>query len=108
RPELTPDQVKKILIDSATKESGKKREDSGAPGALDLKEAIKTKTPHHQQTWPRATGTGSLEAASGSTRVELDGVVLEGEFDIFGSSWTGSSWTGSSWTGSSWTGSTWL
>ncbi len=109
RPELTPDQVKKILIDSATKESKEeKKEDSGAPGALDIKQAIKTKTPHYQQTWPRATGTGSLEAARGSTRVELDGVVLEGEIDIFGNSWTGSSWTGNSWTGNSWTGSSWL
>jgi serine protease AprX len=59
------------------------------------------------QTWQPATGLGTLDGARGSVRVLRDGIVLEGEFDIFGSSWSGSRWTQDAWSGSRWTGSRW-
>ena len=69
-----------------------------------------------------STGTGSLEASRGSDHSRINGVVLQGEQDIFGmpfdsaamaaleaagSSWSGGIWNGSSWSGSSWSGSSW-
>ena len=79
-----------------------------------------------------STGTGSLELSRGNTHISNNGVVLQGEQDIFGqpfnsaamaaleaagsswsggiwngSSWSGSSWSGNSWSGSSWSGSSW-
>ena len=85
-----------------------------------------------QQTNASSTGTGSLEASRGTDHLSENGVVLQGEEDIFGqpfdaktiaaleaaghswsggiwngSSWSGSSWSGSSWSGSSWSGSSW-
>ena len=69
-----------------------------------------------------ATGTGSLELARGQDHLTADGVVLNGEQDIFGhafnsaamaaaeargSTWSGGIWNGSTWSGSTWSGSTW-
>jgi serine protease AprX len=69
-----------------------------------------------------SSGTGTLEASRGSDHISIDGVVLQGEQDIFGmpfdstamaalesagSSWSGGMWNGSVWTGSSWSGSSW-
>jgi serine protease AprX len=109
RPELTPDQVKWILMRSA--EEARNEDGSVAgEGFLDLKEAAKTGTPKPQdcvQTHERSTGTGSLHAARGSVRVVIDGVPLEGEIDIFGNSWSGNSWSLSSWSGNSWSGNSW-
>jgi hypothetical protein len=80
----------------------------------------------------RANGTGTLEGARGSVHVSQEGVVLEGERDIFGREWdsaamaalqaeqaswsdgtwhgvewTGAGWTGNSWAGNSWAGNSW-
>jgi serine protease AprX len=79
-----------------------------------------------------ADGSGSLELARGSHHVEVDGVVLNTEQDIFGkkwdseviakyaanhmawdggdfngTSWSGTSWSGTSWSGTSWSGTSW-
>ncbi|MGI9595831.1 MAG: S8 family serine peptidase [Acidimicrobiales bacterium] len=114
RPELTPDQVKAILIASA--------DDDHKVPVVDIDEAIEETIPANaKQNWQRSTGLGSLEATRGGTHVLVNGHQLTGENTVFGpwepqqwvdsttagSSWTGSSWTGSSWTGSSWTGSSW-
>ena len=133
RPNLTPDQVKYILRQSAAPLPS---EDSVAKGrglvAIDRAMNTATPTSGYAQTFEPSSGTGSLEASRGSQKLTADGIELKGEQDIFGntfdsaawapasasgsswtggdwmgSSWTGSSWTGSSWTGSSWTGSSW-
>ena len=67
-------------------------------------------------------GNGSLEATRGGSHLQLDGVALSGEQDIFGHSfsstqmawaeagrrsWSGGDWNGSAWTGTTWTGTTW-
>jgi len=74
-----------------------------------------------------STGSGSLEASRGTNHLSMNGVVLQGEQDIFGKPfnasgmaaleangsswssgmWNGSQWTGNSWSGSSWSGSSW-
>ena len=104
RPELTPDEVKAILVASAN--------DDKVP-TLDIEAAIDQAVPANStQTWPRSTGTGSLEATRGGEHILVNGEPLTGENTVFGpwnpDTWLGSSWTGSSWTGSSWTGSSWL
>jgi hypothetical protein len=134
RPTLTPDQVKAILMGSATPLPSADPVAQGS-GLVNLRRAIHAPTPPADlvaQQWPTATGLGTLEGARGTYHIESDGVVLEGEQDIFGqawdpatwteaarlgtswsdgdwngSSWTGRSWTGSSWTGRSWTGRSW-
>jgi serine protease AprX len=139
RPALKPDQVKAILTASAVVIPNAEARAQGR-GQLSLRRAAGWSTPSLAsvtQTWPKALGTGSLDAARGTQRLSQDGIALDGERDIFGnawdgvswsnnlwngtswsggnwngvtwtgSSWTGSSWTGSSWTGSSWTGSSW-
>ena len=66
------------------------------------------------QTWPRSTGTGSLEASRGGLHV-VDGgtgAELTGEVDIFGNTFDAAAWAetsaaGTSWTEGDWNGTTW-
>jgi serine protease AprX len=85
-----------------------------------------------QQASVPSTGTGSLEASRGTDHISQNGVVLQGEQDIFGmpfnspsmaaleaagrswsdgvwngSTWSGHSWSGSNWSGVSWSGNSW-
>ncbi|MBT8208474.1 MAG: S8 family serine peptidase [Acidimicrobiia bacterium] len=107
RPDLTPDQVKALLTDSAVPMSGVSTLCQGA-GLINLTDVVTAPTPlFATQTFASSTGLGSLEGARGSMHVTMDGVLLIGEQDIFGNTWTGSSWSGSSWSGSSWAGSSW-
>jgi serine protease AprX len=123
RPGITPDQVKALLMGTA------KRLPVADPiaqgdGMLDLRAARDTATPRAAaQTWPRATGLGSLEGARGSGNLEYDGALLEGEVDARGLQWNpstwapaaaaGTTWTGgslrkSTWAGGAWNGSDWF
>jgi serine protease AprX len=125
RPGLTPDQVKALLRRTA---SPMPRADVAGRGSgeLNLAAATLALTPSTTQTWPRSTGTGSLEKARGSQHVADGDVELVGEYDVLGpwdaprwagassagTSWAGGSWNGRSWTGGcwcdvSWTGPTW-
>ncbi len=122
RPTLTPDQVKAILMSSAT---ALKNSDSTAAGS-GLIDAAKARTsptqPTMTQVFAPSTGTGTLEGSRGSYHVVDNGVALTGEKDIFGaafntaqwapaaaagSTWSGGTWNGSTWSGSTWSGSTW-
>jgi serine protease AprX len=123
RPGITPDQVKALLTGTA------KRLPVADPiaqgdGMLDLRAARDAATPRAAvQSWPRATGHGSLEAARGSGNLEYDGALLQGEYDVRGQVWdpavwapaaaAGTTWTGGSmkkgaWTGGAWNGSDWF
>ncbi len=134
-PDLTPDQVKEMLVASAQRLRGCSPLWQGS-GELDLNELLSTRIPPGRH-WlePQghfSSGIGSLELSRGSAHLSLNGVILQGERDIFGhpfnsramaaleaagdswsggmwngSSWSGSSWSGSSWSGSSWSGSSW-
>jgi serine protease AprX len=109
KPELNPDQVKWLLTRTARPLVLADDLADGA-GEIDVFRAIRRTTPtaaKAAQSYPTSSGTGSLEAARGSVHVSLDGVVLQGEQDIFGTAWDGLSWSGLSWSGLSWSGGTW-
>ena len=136
QPRLTPDQVKRVLIDDARRLPSAAAFGSGA-GLLDVDAAYDTvegrpRTRGSRQTWAISTGLGSLELARGTQHVSDDGVELTGERDVFGRAWdaatwarnaeaetawvggwwnglelSGSDWSGSSWAGKTWAGKTW-
>lgn len=98
RPQLTPDEVKAILIKSAR---------GGEPGFIDIRKALRTSAKKFTQTWPVATGTGSIDSARGtSLATDPRGEAL-GEADVFGNSWAESGWAQDAWTGNRWLGSAW-
>ena len=115
-PQLTPDQVKAFLKSKTTDLYFNTSSSAGA-GALDLRRlAYSTPGFSLPQTFPAATGTGSVELSRGRDHLTQDGIILQGEIDIFGkpftsstsgSSWSGGEWNGSTWSGSSWSGSSW-
>ncbi len=133
RPDITPDQVKRLLKATADRIRGESLLCQGA-GVIDLKEALTTRTPDVRssaQTYLPSIGNGLLEAARGSSHVQHDGVVLVGEQDIKGSlwhpwctlgldlkancastywqggDWNGTTWSGTTWSGTTWSGTTW-
>ena len=115
-PQMTPDQVKGFLKATCPRSLLQPVSSTGA-GALDLSRlAYSTPGTYATQVFVPATGTGSVELSRGLDHLTKDGVVLEGEIDIFGqpftsttagSSWSGGVWNGSTWSGSSWSGSSW-
>jgi serine protease AprX len=123
-PQLTPDQVKNMLTSSCDKLSSINWKQQGC-GELDMGRLQGASVPSvsaSQQYNVPSTGTGSLEGSRGTDHISMNGVVLQGEQDIFGapfssaamaaleaagSSWSGGMWNGSLWTGSSWSGSSW-
>jgi serine protease AprX len=126
RPNLTPDQVKKLLKKSATDIGG--NVNYVGAGQLNIDAAINTNvSDEFVQSWPVSTGTGTLEGARGSTHVAMNGVTLVGEKDIFGNPWNtaamsaaeeagatwsggtfnGATWSGATWSGATWSGATW-
>ena len=130
-PDLTPDQVKQMLVASANRLHGFSPLWQGS-GELDLGDLLSQRVPRGHGWWaphgPSSSGIGSLELSRGSDHLSMNGVELQGEQDIFGQPfdsaamaaleaagdswsdgiWNGSSWSGSSWSGSSWSGSSWI
>lgn len=121
-PKLTPDQVKKTLMTTATPFPSASTLYRGS-GALNLGKAMSTNPSTVKSTPITSTGKGSLNAARGTALVSTGGVDLTGERDIFGrawagagwapaslaaKAWTGGTWNGNTWTGSGWTDSSWL
>jgi serine protease AprX len=111
-PHLTPDQVKQQLQTTAHPFLSTDVKYRGN-GLIDVRDAQLRKAANAQQA-PTffSTGTGSIEAARGSSHVN-DGVAeLRGEIDIFGNPWDSSAWrslaaAGATWSGGDWRGSTW-
>jgi serine protease AprX len=119
RPALTPDQVKQLITSTADIGTGP------VPARfLRIDKALGKATPNRgfRQTWPAATGTGTLDGARGSVRLIADDTPLTGDLDVFGlpwnrsawadgtwlrDVWTGKEWTDSPWTATGWSGSTW-
>jgi serine protease AprX len=127
QPNLTPDQVKAMLEQSATPLAASDPRLSGY-GELNIGRAIGMHTVYAWQTYPSSDGSGSVEASRGTSHVLADdGTPFTGEQDVFGanysatgwaddswegsawrsSDWTASRWTGLGWSGSRWTGSSW-
>ncbi len=106
RPDLTPDEVKAMLMQSATPVRGYDPVFQGA-GVIDVAAALAVDAAGAKQTWEASTGSGSLDAARGTQRVTINGEELSGEVTVNGASWSGASWSGASWSGASWSGASW-
>jgi len=111
RPKLTPDQVKHLLMSSATKLEKNPHPAMGA-GVLDIKRAMEANVPSTskaRQSWPTSTGLGSLEDSRGGEHVvdPETGSVLVGETDALGAPWDARRWSSASAAGTAWTGGEW-
>jgi serine protease AprX len=112
RPDLTPDQVKRLLMTTASPLLLTGTRAQGA-GRINVNLASLAPKPlFATQTWAPATGLGSLEAARGTSHVADDGVELTGERDVMSSRWDGAVWApraeaGAAWTGGTWNGADW-
>jgi serine protease AprX len=119
-PQLTPDQVKAALVSTARDIKSADTVDEGA-GQLDVHDALESvkkafaaKDPSGtlrsaQQSYPLASGTGSLEEARGGALLvdPATGDVLSGEVDVQGVAWDAQVWARESAAGESWSGGTW-
>jgi len=106
RPSLTPDQVKRILIDSGTPLA------LGTANTLGLRQlnvgaALTRATPTTVQSFTRSNGTGSIESSRGNGHVIVDNVALKGENSVMGP-FSSSTWAGKAATESSWVGGLWM
>jgi serine protease AprX len=109
RPTMTPDQVKALLMDSAVRLPNADPLAQGS-GLINLHNAREARLPAAStvvQTWPRSTGSGSLQASRGSMVVTDDGVPLMGEQTIFGDAWDPATWAALSWDGAAWSAGSW-
>jgi serine protease AprX len=106
RPQLTPDDVKRLLMTTAQPLPGADPTARGT-GLIDVAAAGLAPRPYATQSATRSTGLGTLEGARGSNHVGDDGVDLVGEQDIFGKSWVPSVWAAASSAGTAWSGGTW-
>jgi serine protease AprX len=124
-PQLTPDQVKWLITQSATGVARSTTKMSGS-GLIDVTKAQRLpKLRDVLSAAPRSawsTGTGSLEASRGTAHVSDGRTELRGERDVFGAAWNGAAWArstkdvkawtdgkwrGQTMTGSRWSGGTW-
>ena len=84
RPDLTPDQVKALLMGTARSLPNATKAQQGS-GLIDLATAMNAPTPVNAvQSYARSTGAGSLDAARGSVVVEVGGEAVKGEVDVAG------------------------
>jgi len=122
-PTWTNTQVKALLMNTASKlKVGLQTDAVQGKGTLNLTSALGVTNVAAAQAATNSTGAGSLEGARGSAHLVDNGVVLNGEKDIFGdaistatlasrrtagTAWTGGTWNGRIWSGSSFTASNW-
>ena len=122
-PTWTNNQVKAVLTTTAKPlTAGTLTPSAQGKGTLNLTKALAVTSVAASQAATNATGTGTLELARGSAHLVDNGVVLNGEKDIFGdavstsslasrrtagTAWTGGTWNGRMWSGSSFTASNW-
>ena len=88
---LTPDEVKKLLMDNASPMAGVSSACQGA-GVVDLGFVAKGKKINVSgatQNHGESDGSGLIEMSRGSDHLEMDGVILAGEQDIMGNPWIG-------------------
>jgi hypothetical protein len=96
RPNITPDQVKSLLMSTARPIPNTTTSAQGA-GLIDLQAAYNSNTPNAGQYWQHSNGSPQG--------------VWWNVADATGNSWStasaGNSWSGNSWTSSGWTGPGW-
>ena len=109
-PNYSPDQVKGVLVGTASGLSG--QAGAGA-GLVQAASAVKTNKSYSvNQGLTPSTGLGSLEASRGSLHVYVmrcdtvtgacAPVMLSGELDALGNAWSGNAWSGNAWSGNAW------
>ncbi len=96
KPDLTPDQVKQVLMGTANGLNNVSTLMEGA-GTTDLRKALGSVPRNVANPAAWGTGTGSLEASRGSFHIVVgDGTAEEttllGEVDVFGQAWNGTEW----------------
>ncbi len=122
-PTWTPVQVKALLTLTATRlKVGLQTDAAQGKGTLNLTSALPVTNVAAAFSAISSSGTGTLEAARGTSHLVDNGVVLSGEKDIFGdpvststlaskrtagTAWTGGTWNGRMWSGSSFSGTNW-
>jgi subtilisin family serine protease len=118
-PTLTPDQVKAALVNTGLKlktskgvvlDAGMKSIDLDQ-AAGKVKDVLAGKIAS-VQSFPPATGLGSLDAARGSEHLADGETILRGEVDVTGAAWDPATWSAASangltWSNAAWTGARW-
>ncbi len=111
RPNLSPDQVKFLMVKSAERLPRRTRPPR-VPGFWIWPLLGRMSTPLEvvaKQRHFRGTGLGSLELARGSAHVvDENGNELTGEQTIFGDPWDGLTWSRNTWSGNTWSGGDWM
>ncbi|MCW2541120.1 MAG: aprX [Frankiales bacterium] len=127
-PNLTPDQIKAALVSTATPMtanpvnagSGQLNVSAAMTKAATLARAqtgllgsvlgtLGGSAPNTTQSFPIATGQGSIDAARGGySLVDADNNVLSGEVDVQGNPWLPATWWAASSSLTSWSGGLWL
>ncbi|GAB3653451.1 hypothetical protein GCM10027596_03890 [Nocardioides korecus] len=116
KPKLTPDQVKGVLMQTATPLlNGGPAQGRGVANVNDALTMVKLGLAARAYTSaPASTGMGTLEASRGGEHVvdPESGTPLVGEVDALGSPWNSAAWVAgqdadSAWTGGAWNGQTW-
>jgi len=108
RPNLTPDQVKRLLMTSASPMPMADAAGRGS-GMLNVKRAHELAVPMFVQNFGYGSGTGSLDMARGTQFVADTSSDLRGERDIFGKPWRNTLWATGSLAEDSWsTASIWM
>ena len=105
-PSLTPDQVKKKLMNTAENVPLESTQYRGN-GVSDARTAQVVADSAARQTGTAARGTGSLEASRGSSHVSDGGTPISGEVDVFGHAWDGAAWAAATANETVWVGGTW-
>lgn len=129
-PSATPDQVKKLILNTSTaltSSSALATPTAAGKGLPNAGRAVTTALPSttsSKQAWTAGTGTGLLENTRGGSHVITNGVELTGERSLFyNTAWSSSTWAkksvgltswslglflGQRWTGDAWSGTNYV
>ncbi len=104
RPQLTPDQVKALLVSTADEIDSASSARAGS-GLLNLERALSTEVGPAVQPWAPATFRGPVPIVPGVANIWRGAKAAGASWA--GASWAGASWAGASWAGASWAGASW-
>ncbi len=106
-PKLTPDQVKRQVMSTAMAFSSTTNiyRGNGTTNVRDAQTKPVNNSKQSDQFW--GTGTGSLDAARGSSHVDDGYGELRGEVDVFGNAWDGAAWAKAATAQTVWQGGAW-
>jgi serine protease AprX len=108
RPTASLEQIRALLRQSVQKLDKVYPEYQGT-GELDLRKALTLKTPGaYNPAGHWSNGTGLIDDARGSVRLEENGVELQGEVDVFGQPISASALASARTAGTVWTDGDWL